>query len=68
MRGIYGGETHSTDALSKLARIGKFSVYKFTRKKFGVYRLGYLKATLNYVIRNPELLRELEPFIRRFLL
>ncbi|MGE5446339.1 MAG: UTP--glucose-1-phosphate uridylyltransferase GalU [Ignavibacteriales bacterium] len=64
-----GGEIQLTDALSELARRGKLSAYKFRGERFdGGDRLGYLKATLNYVIKNPELRRELEPFIRRFFL
>jgi UTP--glucose-1-phosphate uridylyltransferase len=64
-----GGEIQLTDALSELAHIGRLLAYKFKGERFdGGDRLGYLKATLNYAIKNPELRRELEPFIRRFLL
>jgi UTP--glucose-1-phosphate uridylyltransferase len=64
-----GGEIQLTDALSELARMGRLSAYKFKGERFdGGDRLGYLKATLNYIIKNPELRRELEPFIRKFLL
>lgn len=64
-----GREIQLTDALSELAHIGKLLAYKFKGERFdGGDRLGYLKATLNYAIKNPELRRELEPFIRRFLL
>ncbi len=64
-----GGEIQLTDALSELAHMGKLLAYKFRGERFdGGDRLGYLKATLNYVIKNPELRRELEPFIRRFFL
>ena len=64
-----GGEIQLTDALSELAHIGRLLAYKFKGERFdGGDRLGYLKATLNYAVKNPELRRELEPFIRRFLL
>jgi UTP--glucose-1-phosphate uridylyltransferase len=64
-----GGEIQLTDALSELAKMRRLFAYKFNGERFdGGDRIGYLKATLNYVIKDSELRKELEPFIRRFLL
>ncbi len=64
-----GGEIQLTDALCELAKAGGLLAYKFRGERFdGGDRLGYLKATLNYVIKNSELRKELEPFIKKFLL
>ncbi len=51
-----GGEIQLTDALRELARSGEFYGYVFTGRRYDAgEKLGYLKATVDFALRHPEL-------------
>lgn len=51
-----GGEIQITDALRELAAEGEFFGYVFAGKRYDAgEKLGYLKATVEYALRHPEL-------------
>lgn len=51
-----GGEIQITDALQKLIADGEFYGYVFEGKRYDAgEKLGYLKATIDYALRNPAL-------------
>lgn len=51
-----GGEIQLTDALRELARQGDFYGYVFEGQRYDAgEKLGYLKATVDYALRHPDL-------------
>ena len=51
-----GGEIQLTDALRELVRAGDFYGYVFEGRRYDAgEKLGYLKATVDYALRHPEL-------------
>lgn len=51
-----GGEIQLTDALRELARSGEFYGCVFTGRRYDAgEKLGYLKATVDFALRHPEL-------------
>lgn len=51
-----GGEIQLTDALRELVRAGDFYGYVFEGTRYDAgEKLGYLKATVDYALRHPEL-------------
>lgn len=54
-----GGEFQLTDALRELVRQGDFFGYVFEGRRYDAgEKLGYLKATVDYALRHPDLARE----------
>ena len=51
-----GGEIQLTDALRELARTGDFYGYVFEGRRYDAgEKLGYLKATVDFALRHPQL-------------
>jgi UTP--glucose-1-phosphate uridylyltransferase len=51
-----GGEIQLTDALRELVRTGDFYGYVFEGRRYDAgEKLGYLKATVDYALRHPQL-------------
>lgn len=51
-----GGEIQLTDALRVMARNGSVYAYNFTGKRYDTgNKLGYLKATVEFALRRPDL-------------
>jgi len=51
-----GGEIQLTDALRELVRAGDFYGYVFEGRRYDAgEKLGYLKATVDYALRHPQL-------------
>lgn len=60
-----GGEIQITDALQKLIADGEFYGYVFQGKRYDAgEKLGYLKATIDYALRNPSLGEEFRAYMR----
>jgi UTP--glucose-1-phosphate uridylyltransferase len=60
-----GGEIQLTDALRELARTGDFYGYVFEGKRYDAgEKLGYLKATVDYALRHPQLGTEFRAYLR----
>jgi UTP--glucose-1-phosphate uridylyltransferase len=60
-----GGEIQLTDALRELARTGDFYGYVFEGKRYDAgEKLGYLKATVDYALRHPQLGAEFRAYLR----
>ena len=59
-----GGEIQLTDALRVMARNGSVYAYNFTGKRYDTgNKLGYLKATVEFALRRPDL----GPLFREYL-
>jgi UTP--glucose-1-phosphate uridylyltransferase len=59
-----GGEIQLTDALRELVRTGEFYGYVFEGKRYDAgEKLGYLKATVDYALRHPELGAEFRAYL-----
>jgi UTP--glucose-1-phosphate uridylyltransferase len=60
-----GGEIQLTDALRELVRAGDFYGYVFEGKRYDAgEKLGYLKATVDYALKNPVLGDEFRSFLQ----
>lgn len=60
-----GGEIQLTDALRELARTGDFYGYVFEGKRYDAgEKLGYLKATVDYALRHPQLGPEFRAYLK----
>jgi UTP--glucose-1-phosphate uridylyltransferase len=56
IRGIVGGEIQLTDAIAKLLDIEKVYAHQFLGTRYDCgSKLGYLKATVAYALKHPEL-------------
>jgi UTP--glucose-1-phosphate uridylyltransferase len=61
-----GGEIQLTDALRELVRTGDFYGYVFDGKRHDAgEKLGYLKATVDYALKHPELRDEFYEYLER---
>jgi UTP--glucose-1-phosphate uridylyltransferase len=59
-----GGEIQLTDALRELVRQGDFYGYVFEGRRYDAgEKLGYLKATVDYALRHPQLGGEFRQYI-----
>ncbi|HEX8169225.1 MAG TPA: UTP--glucose-1-phosphate uridylyltransferase GalU [Thermoanaerobaculia bacterium] len=59
-----GGEIQLTDALRQLVQEGDFYGYVFEGRRYDAgEKLGYLKATVDYALRHPQLAREFRTYI-----
>jgi len=59
-----GGEIQLTDALRELVRTGDFYGYIFEGRRYDAgEKLGYLKATVDYALRHPQLGREFRVYL-----
>ena len=59
-----GGEIQLTDALRELVRQGDFYGYVFEGRRYDAgEKLGYLKATVDYALRHPQLRDEFRAYI-----
>lgn len=62
----YGGEIQLTDALLALTRQRSMYAYEFEGTRFDAGdKLGYLKATIAFGLRHPELAPEFKKYIRQ---
>jgi UTP--glucose-1-phosphate uridylyltransferase len=60
-----GGEIQLTDALRELVRTGDFYGYVFKGQRYDAgEKLGYLKATVDYALRHPQLGREFREYLK----
>jgi UTP--glucose-1-phosphate uridylyltransferase len=60
-----GGEVQLTDALRELVRTGDFYGYVFEGRRYDAgEKLGYLKATVDYALRHPQLGREFRQYLQ----
>ena len=60
-----GGEIQLTDALRELVRTGDFYGYVFKGQRYDAgEKLGYLKATVDYALRHPQLGREFGEYLK----
>ena len=60
-----GGEIQLTDALRELVRTGDFYGYVFEGTRYDAgEKLGYLKATVDYALRHPELGPEFAAYLK----
>ncbi|MGZ5476195.1 MAG: sugar phosphate nucleotidyltransferase, partial [Thermoanaerobaculia bacterium] len=60
-----GGEIQLTDALRELARQGDFYGYVFEGRRYDAgEKLGYLKATVDYALKRPDLGPEFRAYLR----
>jgi UTP--glucose-1-phosphate uridylyltransferase len=63
-----GGEIQLTDALRELARKGEFYGYVFDGRRYDAgEKLGYLKATVDYALRHPQLGSEFRAYLESVL-
>jgi len=63
-----GGEIQLTDALRELARQGDFYGYVFDGRRYDAgEKLGYLKATVDYALRHPQLSAEFRAYLESVL-
>jgi len=63
-----GGEIQLTDALRELARKGDFYGYVFDGRRYDAgEKLGYLKATVDYALRHPQLGSEFRTYLESVL-
>jgi UTP--glucose-1-phosphate uridylyltransferase len=59
-----GGEIQLTDALRELVQRGDFYGYVFEGRRYDAgEKLGYLKATVDYALRHPQLQREFRHYL-----
>ena len=59
-----GGEIQLTDAMRTLVRQGDFYGYVFEGKRYDAgEKLGYLKATVDYALRHPDLAAEFRAYL-----
>lgn len=59
-----GGEIQLTDALRELVRQGDFYGYVFEGRRYDAgEKLGYLKATVDFALRHPQLGREFRQYM-----
>lgn len=60
-----GGEIQLTDALKELLKHEKVYAYNFTGKRYDVgYKLGFLKATVEYALKRDDLKDEFYGYLR----
>lgn len=60
-----GGEIQLTDALRQLVRQGDFYGYVFDGRRYDAgEKLGYLKATVDYALRHPQLAAEFRAYLQ----
>lgn len=60
-----GGEIQLTDALRQLVRQGDFYGYVFDGRRYDTgEKLGYLKATVDYALRHPQLAAEFRAYLQ----
>lgn len=63
-----GGEIQLTDALRVLARNGSVYAYNFTGKRYDTgNKLGYLKATVEFALRRPDLGPQFREYLKKLL-
>ncbi len=63
-----GGELQLTDALQSLLAEEQVLAYRYLGTRFDCgSKLGYLKATVEFALRHPEVKREFEQYLRDFL-
>jgi UTP--glucose-1-phosphate uridylyltransferase len=63
-----GGEIQLTDALRELVTRGDFYGYVFEGRRYDAgEKLGYLKATVDYALRHPQLSREFRAYLENVL-
>lgn len=63
-----GGEIQLTDALRVMARNGSVYAYNFTGKRYDTgNKLGYLKATVEFALRRPDLGPQLREYLKKLL-
>jgi UTP--glucose-1-phosphate uridylyltransferase len=61
-----GGEIQLTDALRELVRQGDFYGYVFDGRRYDAgEKLGYLKATVDYALRHPQLGKDFRDYIEQ---
>ena len=61
-----GGEIQLTDALRELVRQGDFYGYVFEGRRYDAgEKLGYLKATVDYALRHPQLGNEFRAYLEQ---
>ncbi len=62
-----GGEIQLTDAIAALLRDEEILAYEFVGRRYDCGdRLGYLKATVEYGLKHPELRRAFADYLRAF--
>ena len=60
-----GGEIQLTDALRQLVKSGDFYGYVFEGRRYDAgEKLGYLKATVDYALRHPQLGNEFREYLQ----
>ena len=63
-----GGEIQLTDALRVMARNGSVYAYNFTGKRYDTgNKLGYLKATVEFALRRPDLGPQIREYLKKLL-
>lgn len=63
-----GGEIQLTDALRVMARNGSVYAYNFTGKQYDTgNKLGYLKATVEFALRRPDLGPQFREYLKKLL-
>ena len=63
-----GGEIQLTDALRVMARNGSVYAYNFTGKRYDTgNKLGYLKATVEFDLRRPDLGPQFREYLKKLL-
>ena len=63
-----GGEIQLTDALRVMARNGSVYAYDFTGKRYDTgNKLGYLKATVEFALRRPDLGPQFREYLKKLL-
>lgn len=63
-----GGEIQLTDALRIMARNGSVYAYNFTGKRYDTgNKLGYLKATVEFALRRPDLGPQFREYLKKLL-
>ena len=63
-----GGEIQLTDALRVMARNGSVYAYNFTGKRYDTgNKLGYLKATVEFALRRPDLGPQFREYLKKLL-
>jgi UTP--glucose-1-phosphate uridylyltransferase len=60
-----GGEIQLTDAIAALLAQDKVYAYRFDGTRFDCgSKLGYLKATVEFALRHPEVAEEFDHYLR----
>lgn len=63
-----GGEIQLTDALRVMAKNGSVYAYNFTGKRYDTgNKLGYLKATVEFALRRPDLGPQFREYLKKLL-